>query len=360
VIANRANEMLGLALGGKDGVHPNDHVNRAQSTNDGFPTAMHVAACLAVQEQLLPELQALRAVFERQAHAWRDLIKIGRTHLQDATPLSLGQEVSGWAAQLELSTAQVERALEQVYQLAQGGTAVGTGLNSELGFDVSVAAAIATRTGLPFVTAPNKFQALAGHEPLVGLSGALKTVAAAMMKIANDVRWLASGPRAGLGELTLPENEPGSSIMPGKVNPTQCEAVTMVACRVFGNDVTVGIAGSQGNFELNVYKPVIAHAVLESVRLLGNAIRSFRIHCAEGIEPNIERIAVLMTSSLMLVTALTPHIGYDKAAQVAKKAQTEGTTLRDAVRDLGFMTGERFDELVQPREMIRPRAVPAV
>ena len=307
-----------------------------------------------MQEQLLPELRALEAVFDRQAHAWRDLIKIGRTHLQDATPLSLGQEVSGWAAQLELSTAQVEQALDQVYQLAQGGTAVGTGLNSEVGFDVAVASAIATRTGLPFVTAPNKFQALAGHEPLVGLSGALKTVAAAMMKIANDVRWLASGPRAGLGELTLPENEPGSSIMPGKVNPTQCEAITMVACRVFGNDVTVGIAGSQGNFELNAYKPVITHAVLESVRLLGDAIRSFRIHCAEGIEPNVERIEALMKASLMLVTVLNPHIGYDRAAQVAKKAQAEGTTLREAVIALGLMTGERFDELVQPKNMIGP------
>ena len=355
VIANRANQMLGRALGGSGGIHPNDHVNRAQSTNDSFPTAMHVAAALAVTEQLLPELSALKAVFDHRATTWKDLIKIGRTHLQDATPLSLGQEVSGWAAQLELAMAQVQQALGQVYQLAQGGTAVGTGLNTARGFDVAVAAAIAKRTHLPFFTAPNKFQALGGHEALLGLSGALKTVAAAMMKIANDVRWLASGPRSGLGELTIPDNEPGSSIMPGKVNPTQCEAVTMVACRVFGNDVTVGIAGSQGNFELNVYKPVIAHAVLESVRLLGDSIRSFRVHCVEGIEPNAERIDELMRRSLMLVTALNPHIGYDKAARVAKKAHKEGKTLREAAVALGFMTGERFDELVRPESMIRPK-----
>ncbi|MBK6689274.1 MAG: class II fumarate hydratase [Deltaproteobacteria bacterium] len=355
VIANRANEMLGIALGAKDGVHPNDHVNRAQSTNDSFPTAMHVAAALAAKEQLLPELAKLKATFDGQAQAFADIIKIGRTHLQDATPLSLGQEISGWAAQLELCMAAVESALTQVYPLAQGGTAVGTGLNTDKGYDVAVAQAIAARTGLPFVTAPNKFQALAGHEGLVGLSGALKVVAAAMMKIANDVRWLASGPRCGLGELTIPENEPGSSIMPGKVNPTQCEAVTMVCCRVMGNDVTVGIAGSQGNFELNVYKPVIVHAVLESIRLLGDSVRSFRIHCAEGIEPNRERIDELMKKSLMLVTALNPYIGYDKAAQVAKKAHKEGKTLRAVVVELGFLTGERFDEVVKPEKMIGPK-----
>jgi fumarate hydratase, class II len=355
VIANRANEMLGIAMGGKEGVHPNDHVNRAQSTNDSFPTAMHVAAAIAAKEQLLPEMEKLKSVLDAKSTAFKDIIKIGRTHLQDATPLSLGQEISGWSAQLELSMAQVEQSLGQVYQLAQGGTAVGTGLNTDKGYDTAVAAAIASRTKLPFVTAPNKFQALGGHEGLVGLSGALKTVAAAMMKIANDVRWLASGPRCGLGELTIPENEPGSSIMPGKVNPTQCEAVTMVACRVLGNDVTVGIAGSQGNFELNVYKPVIAHAVLESIRLLGDSIRSFRIHCAEGIEPNRERIDELMRQSLMLVTALNPHIGYDKAAQVAKKAHKEGKTLREVVIELGYLTGERFDEVVKPEKMIGPK-----
>jgi len=354
VIANRANELLGLASSSPDAVHPNDHVNRSQSTNDSFPTAMHVAVALDVQERLLPHLRALQAVFTEQTERWGDVIKLGRTHLQDATPISLGQEVSGWAAQLAQATAQVEGALEQVYQLAQGGTAVGTGLNSDLGFDAAVAAVIAERTSLPFVPAGNKFQALAGHEALVGLSGALKTVAAAMMKIANDVRWLASGPRGGLGELTIPDNEPGSSIMPGKVNPTQCEAVTMVACRVFGNDVTVGFAGSQGNFELNVFKPVIVHAVLESVRLLGDAIHSFRVHCAEGITPNAPRIAAHLASSLMLATALNPHIGYDRAAQAVRKASAEQLPLREAVAALGFMTVERFDEVVQPRSMIAP------
>ncbi len=354
VIANRANELLGIATGSPGAVHPNDHVNRSQSTNDSFPTAMHVASALEVHERLLPQLRALQAVFTHQAERWRDVIKLGRTHLQDATPISLGQEVSGWAAQLALATGQVEHALGQVYQLAQGGTAVGTGLNSDAGFDAAVARVIAARTGLPFVPAGNKFQALAGHEALLGLSGALKTVAAAMMKIANDVRWLASGPRGGLGELTIPDNEPGSSIMPGKVNPTQCEAVTMVACRVFGNDVTVGIAGSQGNFELNVFKPVIVHAVLESVRLLGDVMHSFRVHCADGIAPNGARIAAHLASSLMLATALNPHIGYDRASQAVKKAVADQLPLRDAVAALGFMTAERFDEVVQPRSMIAP------
>ena len=354
VIANRANEMLGMPLGSKDGVHPNDHVNRAQSTNDSFPTAMHVAVGLAVSEDLLPPLRSLKEVLDDKAAAYSSVIKIGRTHLQDATPLSLGQEISGWAAQLGYAIAAVEAAMPQVYELAMGGTAVGTGLNTFEGYAEKVAAAIASRAGLPFVTAKNKFAALAGHDALVGLSGALKQVAVAMMKVANDVRWLSSGPRSGLGEIRIPENEPGSSIMPGKVNPTQSEAVTMVCCRVIGNDVTVGMAGSQGNFELNVFKPVIAHAMLESIRILGDSIRSFQRNCAEGIEPNRERIEELLQRSLMLVTALNPHIGYDKAAQVAKKAYKEGKTLREAIVELGFMDGNTFDRLVQPEAMIRP------
>jgi fumarate hydratase class II len=354
VIANRANEMLGKPLGAKDGVHPNDHVNRSQSTNDSFPTAMHVAAGLAVHESLLPELEALHQVFADKADAFRDVVKIGRTHLQDATPLSLGQEISGWAAQLAAARGAVAGAMDQVYPLAMGGTAVGTGLNAVEGYAEQVAAAIAKRTGLPFVTASNKFAALAAHDGLVGLSGALRQLAGALTKVANDVRWLASGPRCGLGEIRIPENEPGSSIMPGKVNPTQCEALTMVCARVFGNDGTVGFAGSQGNFELNVYKPVIAHAVLESVRILADGMRSFRVHCAEGIEPDRARIEQLLHESLMLVTALNPHIGYDKAAQVAKKAYKEGTSLKAAITALGFLSPDDFDRLVQPSAMIGP------
>jgi fumarate hydratase class II len=354
VIANRANEMLGKPLGAKDGVHPNDHVNRSQSTNDSFPTAMHVAAGLAVHESLLPELEALHQVFADKADAFRDVVKIGRTHLQDATPLSLGQEISGWAAQLAAARGAVAGAMDQVYPLAMGGTAVGTGLNAVEGYAEQVAAAIAKRTGLPFVTASNKFAALAAHDGLVGLSGALRQLAGALTKVANDVRWLASGPRCGLGEIRIPENEPGSSIMPGKVNPTQCEALTMVCARVFGNDGTVGFAGSQGNFELNVYKPVIAHAVLESVRILADGMRSFRVHCAEGIEPDRARIEQLLHESLMLVTALNPHIGYDKAAQVAKKAYKEGTSLKAAITALGFLSADDFDRLVQPSAMIGP------
>jgi fumarate hydratase, class II len=355
VIANRANEILGVPLGSKEGVHPNDHVNRAQSTNDSFPTAMHVAAALDVNERLIPELLALKKVLDQKASQYKDIIKIGRTHLQDATPLSLGQEISGWAQQLEDGVDALKAALPKVYQLALGGTAVGTGLNTKVGFDVKAAQGIAKRTKLPFVTAPNKFAALAGHDALVGLSGALKQVAAAMMKIANDVRWLASGPRCGLGELTIPENEPGSSIMPGKVNPTQSEAVTMLCCQVFGNDVAVGLAGSQGNFELNVFKPVMIHALLQSIRLLTDGTKSFRVHCAEGIEPNRERIDELLHESLMLVTALNPFIGYDNAAKVAKKAHKEGKTLREVVVELGLMTKERFDEVVRPEKMIGPK-----
>ncbi len=355
VIANRANEMLGHPLGSKEGVHPNDHVNRAQSTNDSFPTAMHVAAGLAVHEQLFPPMKALIRVFDEKADAYKDVIKIGRTHLQDATPLSLGQEISGWSAQLKQAMRAIELSLEAVYELAIGGTAVGTGLNTFEGYAEQVSTALAARTGLPFVSAENKFAALAAHDAIVGLSGALKQLAAAMMKIANDVRWLASGPRCGFAEIDIPQNEPGSSIMPGKVNPTQCEAVTMVCCRVMGNDTTVTVAGSQGNFELNVYKPVMIFSTLESVRILGDSIRSFTEHCAEGIEPNRKRIDELLHASLMLVTALNPHIGYDKASEVAKKAYKEGTSLRESIVALGYMSGEDFDAAVRPEQMISPR-----
>ncbi len=355
VIAGRANEMLGLPLGTKEGVHPNDHVNRSQSTNDSFPTAMHVAAGLAVHEQLLPELRALKEVFDKKAEDFADIIKIGRTHLQDATPLSLGQEISGWAAQLGASIAAVEATMPQIYELAMGGTAVGTGLNTVEGYAENVAAAIASRTELPFVTSPNKFAALAAHDAVVGLSGALKQAACALMKIANDVRWLASGPRCGFAEIFIPENEPGSSIMPGKVNPTQCEALTMLCCRVVGNDAGIAMAGSQGNFELNVYKPMMIHSLLESIRILGDGSRSFRTNCAVGIEPNKERIDDLLHKSLMLVTALNPHIGYDKASQVAKKAYKEGTTLKEAIVALGYMDAGKFEEAVQPADMIGPK-----
>ncbi len=354
VIANRANELLGLPLGSKDGIHPNDHVNRAQSTNDSFPTVMHVAIALEINEKLVPELKHLKATFEKKAQAYADIVKIGRTHLQDATPLSLGQEISGWAAQLEHAVRALEATLHQIYELALGGTAVGTGLNSKKGYDVQVAAVIARRTKLPFITAPNKFAALGGNDAVVGVSGALKQTACALMKIANDVRWLASGPRCGIGEIKIPENEPGSSIMPGKVNPTQCEAMTMVCCQVIGNDTAIGLAGSQGNFELNVFKPAMIYAALQSIRLLGDASRSFRIHCAEGIEPNRERIEELLGKSLMLVTALNPHIGYDNAAKVAKKAYKENKTLREVVIELGLLSGEKFDEVVKPGKMISP------
>lgn len=348
VIARRASQLCGVA------VHPNDHVNRAQSTNDSFPTVMHVALALQTTQRLLPALRSLAVVFERQAIEWKDIIKIGRTHLQDATPLSLGQEVSGWAAQIRHAVRAVEGALLQVYELAMGGTAVGTGLNTKKGFDTLVCEYISANTKLPFTSAPNKFAALAGNDAVVGLSGAFKQTACALMKIANDVRWLASGPRSGLGEISIPENEPGSSIMPGKVNPTQCEAVTMACCQVMGNDVTIGIAGSQGQFELNVYKPVIIYAALQSIRLLADGAYSFRVHCAEGIEPRRERIEELMQRSLMLVTALNPYIGYDNAAKAAKKAHHEGTSLREAVVALGLMSGEQFDERVRPETMIAP------
>ena len=354
VIANRASELMGGERGTKKPVHPNDHVNRSQSTNDSFPTAMHVAAGLEANDLLLPQLDALVAVFEEQSERFADVIKTGRTHLMDATPLSLGQAIGGWAAQLKDGRQAVVHALEQIYALALGGTAVGTGLNTHPSYAEATAAAIARRTGKPFVTAPNKFAALGAHDAMVGLSGALRQLACALMKIANDVRWLASGPRCGIGEIIIPANEPGSSIMPGKVNPTQCEALTMVCAQVMGNDTAVAVAGSQGNFELNVYKPVIASNVLDSIRLLADATRSFNIHCAVGIEPNHERIDELLKRSLMLVTALNPHIGYDKAAEIAKKAYKEGSTLKEAALALGHLTEAQFDEFVDPADMITP------
>jgi fumarate hydratase, class II len=355
VIANRAIQILGGKLGSKTPIHPNDHVNRAQSSNDTFPTAMHVAAAEQTVRRLLPALEALEAALAAKRDRWADVVKIGRTHLQDATPLTVGQEVSGWVQQVADARRAIGAALTGVYELAQGGTAVGTGLNTHPEFAARIAAKIAAETGLPFVTAPNKFSALAAHDALVFLSGALRTAAVALMKIANDVRWLGSGPRCGLGELKLPENEPGSSIMPGKVNPTQCEALTMVCVQVLGNDTTVAFAGSQGNFELNVFKPVILHDVLESIALLADASDSFREHCVDGLELDRERVERLMRGSLMLVTALNRHIGYDNAAKVAKKAHAEGTTLREAVVALGLMSGEEFDQAVVPGEMVGPR-----
>ncbi len=355
VISNRAIQMLGGVVGSKDPVHPNDHVNRAQSSNDTFPTAMHVAATEEVVRTLVPALQALADAFAAKGEEWDGIVKIGRTHLQDATPLRLSQEVSGWRQQILDAIRGVESTLPALYELAQGGTAVGTGLNTKPGYDERFAAQMAEETGLPFVTAPNKFSALAGHDALVLCHGALKTAACALMKIANDVRWLGSGPRSGLGELKLPANEPGSSIMPGKVNPTQCEALTMVCAQVLGNDACVGVSGSQGNFELNVYKPVIIHNVLESIRLLADGADSFRENCVAGLDVDRERIDHLMRQSLMLVTALNRHIGYDNAAKVAKKAYEEGTTLVEAVTALGLMTEEEFGRAVVPGEMTGPR-----
>src|SRR5437667_8267351 len=354
VLANRASEMLGGPRGETRLVHPNDDVNRGQSSNDVFPTAMNIAAAETVSRDLLPALKALQATLAAKAAAFADIVKIGRTHLQDATPLSLGQEFSGYAAQLGYAVAHIEAALPHVFELAQGGTAVGTGLNTHPEFGARVAADIAAYTGLPFVSAPNKFEAMAAADALVSLHGALKTLAAALIKIANDVRWLASGPRSGLGEITIPENEPGSSIMPGKVNPTQCEALTMLAAQVMGNDVAVNIGGASGNFELNVYRPLIVHNVLQSVRLLADGMASFEEHCARGIEPNLARIGELLERSLMLVTALNPHIGYDKAAAIAKKAHREGTTLKEAALVLGYLTEEEFDRWVKPERMIGP------
>ena len=354
VIANRAIELAGGQLGSKEPVHPNDHVNRSQSSNDVFPTVMHVAAVDAIQHQLLPALAELAETFETKSEAFADIIKIGRTHLQDATPLTLGQELSGHTTQLRKAMRRAHAALEPLYDLALGGTAVGTGLNAPPGFAEKVAAQIADLTGQPFKTAPNKFEELAAHDALVEASGMLRTIAASLFKIANDVRWLASGPRCGIGELRIPENEPGSSIMPGKVNPTQCEATTMVCVQVMGNDTTVGFAGASGNFQLNVYKPVIIHNVLQSVRLLADACRSFNEHCAVGIEPNREHIESLRDQSLMLVTALNSHLGYDNAAKVAKKAHAENTTLMEAAVALGLLTEEQFREWVRPENMVGP------
>lgn len=352
VLANRASELLGGERGIRRRVHPNDDVNRSQSSNDVFPTAMHVAAVVAISQQLLPALAELRATLDAKAQAFAGIVKIGRTHLQDATPLTLGQEFSGYVSQLAHGEQHVRAALPHLCELALGGTAVGTGLNAPLGYAEKAAAELARLTRLPFVTAPNKFEALASADALVHAHGALKTLAASLMKMANDVRWLASGPRSGLGELRIPENEPGSSIMPGKVNPTQSEALTMLCCQVFGNDVAINMGGASGNFELNVFRPLIAHNFLQSVRLLADGMKSFNVHCAVGIEPNHERIGALLNQSLMLVTALNPHIGYDKAALIAKKAHQEGSTLRDAALASGHVTGEQFDAWVRPEEMV--------
>jgi fumarate hydratase class II len=352
VIANRASELLGGERGEARKVHPNDDVNRGQSSNDVFPTAMHVAAAVGIVKHLVPALKTLRATLDGKAKAFAGIVKIGRTHLQDATPLTLGQEFSGYVAQLDHGIRHVEAALPHLYELAQGGTAVGTGLNAHPQFADKVAAAIGKLTGVPFVSAPNKFEVMAAADALVFAHGALKTVAASLNKIANDIRWLASGPRCGLGELSIPENEPGSSIMPGKVNPTQSEALTMLCSQVFGNDVAVNIGGASGNFELNVFRPMIAHNVLQSVRLLADGAHSFNDNCAVGIEPNHDRIDTLLNESLMLVTALNPHIGYDKAAKIAKKAHKEGTTLKASALALGYVTEQQFDEWVRPNEMV--------
>jgi fumarate hydratase, class II len=354
VLANRASEILGGQRGDGRLVHPNDDVNRGQSSNDVFPTAMNVAAAEATAKKLLPALRALGSTLSQKAAAFAGIVKIGRTHLQDATPLTLGQEFSGYAAQLAHAQQHIDAALPHALELAQGGTAVGTGLNTHPEFGARVAVEIAAATGLPFVSAPNKFEAMGAADALINLHGTLKSLAAALFKIANDVRWLASGPRSGLGEITIPENEPGSSIMPGKVNPTQCEALTMLAAQVMGNDVAVNIGGASGNFELNVYRPLIIHNVLQSIRLLADGMKSFDEHCARGIEPNRARIDELVQRSLMLVTALNPHIGYDKAAAIAKKAHREGTTLKAAALALGHVTEAQFDAWVRPEKMVGP------
>lgn len=354
VIANRAAEIMGGQVGSKT-VHPNDHVNMSQSSNDTFPTVMHIAAVIEIHTRLLPKLEGLHQALAAKSGEFKHIVKIGRTHLQDATPLTLGQEFSGYATQVKYGIERVKSTLPRLYQLAQGGTAVGTGLNTPKGFDVAVAAAVAEETGLPFVTAENKFEALAAHDAFVEASGALNTLAVSLMKIANDIRLLGSGPRCGLGELLLPENEPGSSIMPGKVNPTQCEAITMVCAQVFGNHVAITVAGSNGHLELNVYKPLLAKALLHSLGLLGDAVDSFRKNCVVGIQANKPRIKKVMEESLMLVTALNPKIGYDQAAAVAKKAYKEGTTLKEAAMSLGVISSEDFDQLVVPDKMLGPK-----
>ena len=354
VIANRSIELLGGELGSKEPVHPNDHVNMGQSTNDTFPTAINIAAVEAVSNKLMPELKELCNSLQKKSDEFDKIIKLGRTHLQDATPLSLGQEFSGYSSALSHGIKRVEKGLESCYELAMGGTAVGTGINSFDGFGQLVANEISELTNLPFITAENKFEALGGQDCIVELSGSLKTVAVSLFKIANDIRWLSSGPRSGIGEILIPENEPGSSIMPGKVNPTQCEAMTMVCTQVMGNDNTISIAGASGNFELNVFRPVIAYNIIQSITLLTDACNSFRLNCVNGIEANKERIHSNLYNSLMLVTALNSHIGYDKAAEVAKKAYKEKISLREAIVDLGYLSGEDFDQLVQPEKMIKP------
>ncbi len=354
VISNRACEMAGNARGSKNPVHPNDHVNMSQSSNDTFPTAMHIAAAESIYNNLIPALEHLKKTLDVKVKEFKGIVKIGRTHLQDATPLTLGQEFSGYAKQMELGIERANGCLKNLYRIALGGTAVGTGLNAPVGYDVSAAEKIAEITGLPFKTADNKFEGLAAHDAIVEASGATRTIAGSLMKIANDIRWLACGPRCGLAEITIPANEPGSSIMPGKVNPTQCEAMTMVVARVFGNDVTVGFAGSQGNFELNVYKPVMIYSLLQSVRLLSDACRSFTDNCAVGIQANRERIDELMRNSLMLVTALSPYIGYDRAAHVAHEAYKNNRTLKETAVALGYITEEEFDAYVKPEEMVKP------
>lgn len=354
VISNRAIEIAGGEMGSKKPVHPNDDVNKAQSSNDTYPTAMHIAAAEELVKRLIPAVTKLRDTLQHKATEFKDIIKTGRTHLMDATPLTLGQEFSGYVHQLTQALSRINAVLPGVYELALGGTAVGTGLNTHPEFAEKAAKQIAKETGLPFVSAPNKFEALAAHDALVFAHGALKTLAASLMKIANDVRWLASGPRCGLGELTIPENEPGSSIMPGKVNPTQSEAMTMVAAQVMGNDVAINIGGASGNFELNVFKPLIIYNFNQSVRLLADTCIMFEEHCAEGIEPNREKIDYYMKNSLMLVTALNPHIGYDNAAKIAKHAHKTGGTLRDAGIELGLITGEKFDSAINPAAMTKP------
>ena len=355
VISNRAIEMAGGEMGSKKPIHPNDDVNKSQSSNDTFPTAMHIAAVEQVTHRLRPQVVALRDALAAKSEAFKDIVKIGRTHLQDATPLTLGQEFSGYVSQLDHVLRAIDATMPHLYELALGGTAVGTGLNAPAGYAERSAARIAEMTGLPFITAENKFEALASHDALVEAHGSLKTLAAALNKIANDVRWLASGPRCGIGEISIPENEPGSSIMPGKVNPTQSEAVTMVCAQVLGNDVAINIGGASGNFELNVFKPLIIHNYLHSVRLLADCARSFREHCVEGIEPERERIDAYLRDSLMLVTALNPHIGYDNAAKVAKKAHNERTSLKEAAVSLGLIAPEDFDRWVRPESMVGPR-----
>jgi fumarate hydratase class II len=357
VISNRAIELSGGTMGSKKPIHPNDHVNMSQSSNDTYPTAMHIAAVEALEGYLFERVRLLRTTLHDKSKQFMDVVKIGRTHLMDATPLTLGQEMSGWVSQLDHALDAIKATLPQLYELALGGTAVGTGLNAPQGYAEAVAAEVARLTGRPFVTAPNKYAVMAGHDAFVGTSGALKQLAVALMKIANDVRWLASGPRSGLGEISIPENEPGSSIMPGKVNPTQSEALTMVVAQVMGNDAAIGFAASQGNFELNVFKPVIAYNFLMEVRLIADAAKSFNDHCAIGIEPNRARIKQLVDLSLMLVTALNRKIGYDNAAKIAKNAHKKGTTLRESAIELGLLTGEEFDAEVRPEKMVGPLKV---